>query len=76
MSAGSVVMVPRSASGRAGLPVVGAHRLRHMAARRLRTTTRTPRSDGAVGHRRDHDPEAGPHNVRRATPSDEDDPAP
>jgi integrase/recombinase XerD len=32
MSAGSVVMVPRSASGRAGLPVVGAHRLRHTAA--------------------------------------------
>src|SRR5664280_223507 len=33
MSGGSVVMVPRSASRRAGLPViVGAHRLRHTAA--------------------------------------------
>ncbi|MGH3623264.1 MAG: tyrosine-type recombinase/integrase, partial [Sciscionella sp.] len=33
MSARSVVMVPRSASWRAGLPViVGAHRLRHTAA--------------------------------------------
>jgi site-specific recombinase XerD len=33
MSAGSVVMVPRSASHRADLPVVvGAHRLRHTAA--------------------------------------------
>ena len=33
MSGHSVVMVPRSASGRAGLPViVGAHRLRHTAA--------------------------------------------
>ena len=32
MSPGSVAMVPRSASRRAGLPVVGAHRLRHTAA--------------------------------------------
>jgi len=32
MSARSVVMVPRSASGRAGIPAVGAHRLRHTAA--------------------------------------------
>jgi len=35
MSAGSVVMVPRSASRRAGLPVVGAHRLRHTAASQM-----------------------------------------
>ena len=36
MSAGSVVMVPRSASRRAGLPViVGAHRLRHTAATQM-----------------------------------------
>lgn len=32
MSAGSVTMVPRTASTRAGLEVVGAHRLRHAAA--------------------------------------------
>ena len=32
MSPGSVAMVSRSASGRAGIPVVGAHRLRHTAA--------------------------------------------
>lgn len=32
MSAGSVAMVPRSASRRAGVPIVGAHRLRHTAA--------------------------------------------
>ncbi len=32
MSPGSVTMVPRTASARAGLPVVGAHRLRHTAA--------------------------------------------
>jgi hypothetical protein len=36
---------------------------------RLRTTPRTPRSHGAVGHRRDHDPETSPHNLRRTTPS-------
>src|SRR5947209_14747767 len=33
---------------------------------RLRTTPRTPRSDGAVGHRRHHDPATGPHNGRHA----------
>jgi integrase len=32
MSPGSVAMVPRNASDRVGLPVVGAHRLRHTAA--------------------------------------------
>ncbi|HVC14708.1 MAG TPA: tyrosine-type recombinase/integrase [Acidimicrobiales bacterium] len=32
MSAKAVVMVPRNASRRAGVPVVGAHRLRHSAA--------------------------------------------
>jgi integrase/recombinase XerD len=32
MSARSVAMVPRSASLRAGVPIVGAHRLRHTAA--------------------------------------------
>jgi integrase/recombinase XerD len=32
ISARAVVMVPRSASHRAGIPVVGAHRLRHAAA--------------------------------------------
>jgi integrase len=35
MSAGSVTMVPRSASRRAGVPVVGAHRLRHTAASQM-----------------------------------------
>lgn len=35
MSAGSVTMVPRSASRRAGVPVVGAHRLRHTAATQM-----------------------------------------
>jgi Site-specific recombinase XerD len=32
MSRQSVVMVPRCASARAGIPVVGAHQLRHRAA--------------------------------------------
>lgn len=32
MTAGAVTMVPRTASARAGLPVVGAHRLRHGTA--------------------------------------------
>src|SRR3954467_6461857 len=36
---------------------------------RLRTTPRTPRSDGAVGHRRHHDPATGPHNGRHAASS-------
>jgi hypothetical protein len=36
---------------------------------RLRTTTRTPRSHGAVGHRRDHDPATGPHHGRSAASS-------
>ena len=32
MTARAVAAVPRSASSRAGLPVIGAHRLRHTAA--------------------------------------------
>ncbi|MGH9044941.1 MAG: tyrosine-type recombinase/integrase, partial [Acidimicrobiales bacterium] len=32
ISARAVVMVPRRAAGRAGVPIVGAHRLRHSAA--------------------------------------------
>jgi integrase/recombinase XerD len=35
MKRGSVVMVPRKASARAGIPVVGAHRLRHRVACRV-----------------------------------------
>jgi site-specific recombinase XerD len=42
-----VVMVPRQASRRAGLPVVGAHRLRHTAATNL---LRAGASLRQVGH--------------------------
>jgi len=35
LSRNGVVMIPRVASKRAGLPVVGAHRLRHTAATRM-----------------------------------------
>jgi len=36
---------------------------------RLRTTPRTPRSHGALGHRHDHDPAAGPQELRCAASS-------
>lgn len=52
MSPGSVVMVPRAASRRAGLPVVGAHRLRHTAATQmLRRGATLPEIAQALRHR-------------------------
>lgn len=54
--------------GRAAPPVGGGTDLRLVTALsppgpRLRTTTRIPRSHGAVGHPRDHDPQTSPGTI-------------
>ena len=52
MTSRSVTMVPRTASVRAGLPVVGAHRLRHTAATgMLRAGASLPEISQALRHR-------------------------
>ena len=52
MTPRSVTMVPRTASARAGLPVVGAHRLRHTAATgMLRAGASLPEIAQALRHR-------------------------
>jgi integrase/recombinase XerD len=52
MTARSVTMVPRTASTRAGLPVIGAHRLRHTAATgMLRAGASLPEIAQALRHR-------------------------
>jgi integrase/recombinase XerD len=52
MTSRSVTMVPRTASARAGVPVVGAHRLRHCAATgMLRAGAPLPEIAQALRHR-------------------------
>lgn len=48
LSRNGVVFVPRSASARAGLPVVGAHRLRHTAATQMLQAGASLREVGQV----------------------------
>ena len=54
LSRNGVVFVPRSAARRAGLPVVGAHQLRHTAATSMLRSGASLRAVGQVlGHHRD-----------------------
>lgn len=54
LSRNGVVFVPRDASKRAGVPVVGAHQLRHTAATRMLQSRASLRAVGQVlGHHRD-----------------------
>lgn len=54
LSRNGVVFVPRDASKRAGVPVVGAHRLRHTAATAMLQSGASLRAVGQVlGHHRD-----------------------
>jgi site-specific recombinase XerD len=54
LSRNGVVFVPRSAAKRAGLPTIGAHRLRHTAASRMLAAGASLREVGQVlRHHRD-----------------------